>query len=88
MEYVDHDFYVFRDPAGAISVVYKRNGGGVGLIGPQHSRGSTPAASVKTVCTRLRRQRQSTVPAQFRTTTSTGNSRRATIHAQLIRPYQ
>lgn len=36
--YVDHDFYVFRDDeTNEISVVYKRNGGGYGLIQPSPS---------------------------------------------------
>lgn len=37
LDYIDHDFYVFRDAAsGEVSVVYKRNGGrGVGLIQPE-----------------------------------------------------
>lgn len=35
LDYIDHDFYVFRDAATSeISVVYKRNAGGVGLIQP------------------------------------------------------
>ena len=35
LDYIDHDFYVFRDEAtNEISVVYKRNAGGVGLIQP------------------------------------------------------
>lgn len=34
--YVDHDFYVYRDAENnEISVVYKRNAGGYGLIQPQ-----------------------------------------------------
>jgi putative sigma-54 modulation protein len=34
--YVDHDFFVFRDKeSNEISVVYKRNAGGYGLINPQ-----------------------------------------------------
>jgi len=36
LDYIDHDFYVFRDAATSeVSVVYKRNSGGVGLIQPQ-----------------------------------------------------
>jgi len=36
LDYIDHDFYVFRDEdTKEISVVYKRNAGGVGLIQPQ-----------------------------------------------------
>lgn len=36
LDYIDHDFYVFRDDdTDEISVVYKRNAGGVGLIQPQ-----------------------------------------------------
>jgi len=36
LDYIDHDFYVFRDDETKdISVVYKRNAGGVGLIQPQ-----------------------------------------------------
>lgn len=36
LDYIDHDFYVFRDDeTKEISVVYKRNAGGVGLIQPQ-----------------------------------------------------
>jgi putative sigma-54 modulation protein len=35
LDYIDHDFYVFRDAeTNEISVVYKRNAGGVGLIQP------------------------------------------------------
>jgi len=36
LEYIDHDFYVFRDEeSNYVSVVYKRNAGGVGLIQPE-----------------------------------------------------
>lgn len=36
LDYIDHDFYVFRDEEnGEVSVVYKRNAGGVGLIQPE-----------------------------------------------------
>jgi len=36
LEYIEHDFYVFKNAAnGKISVVYKRNSGGVGLIEPE-----------------------------------------------------
>lgn len=36
LDYVDHDFYVFRDAeTNEINVVYKRNAGGYGLIQPQ-----------------------------------------------------
>jgi len=36
LDYVDHDFYVYRDAeSNEISVVYKRNAGGYGLIQPQ-----------------------------------------------------
>lgn len=36
LDYIDHDFYVFRDSeTNEINVVYKRNSGGVGLIQPQ-----------------------------------------------------
>jgi uncharacterized protein YdeI (BOF family) len=36
LDYIDHDFYVFRDEeTREINVVYKRNAGGVGLIQPQ-----------------------------------------------------
>jgi putative sigma-54 modulation protein len=35
LDYVDHDFFVFRDQeTNEISVVYKRNAGGYGLISP------------------------------------------------------
>jgi putative sigma-54 modulation protein len=38
LDYIDHDFYVFRDEeTNEISVVYKRNAGGVGLIQPSPS---------------------------------------------------
>jgi len=36
LDYIDHDFYVFRDDeTNEVSVVYKRNAGGVGLIQPE-----------------------------------------------------
>ncbi|KAL7526868.1 hypothetical protein ACHAXR_001686 [Thalassiosira sp. AJA248-18] len=36
LDYIDHDFYVFRDDeSNEVSVVYKRNAGGVGLIQPE-----------------------------------------------------
>lgn len=35
LDYIDHDFYVFRDAeTNDVNVVYKRNAGGVGLIQP------------------------------------------------------
>jgi len=38
LDYIDHDFYVFRDEeTNEISVVYKRNAGGVGLIQPSQT---------------------------------------------------
>jgi len=36
LEYIDHDFYVFRDASTSeVSVIYRRNSGGVGLIQPE-----------------------------------------------------
>jgi len=36
LEYIDHDFYVFRNKeSNEINVVYKREGSGVGLIEPE-----------------------------------------------------
>lgn len=35
LDFVDHDFYVFKNEANQkLTVVYKRNGGGIGLIEP------------------------------------------------------
>ena len=35
LDYVDHDFYVFKnEETDKITVVYKRNGGGIGLVEP------------------------------------------------------
>lgn len=36
LDYIDHDFFVFLDEeTNQVSVVYKRNAGGIGLIQPQ-----------------------------------------------------
>ena len=36
LDLIDHPFYVFKNKdTGAINVIYKRNGGGVGLIEPE-----------------------------------------------------
>ena len=36
LDLLDHPFYVFKNKGtGQINVVYKRNGGGVGLIEPE-----------------------------------------------------
>jgi putative sigma-54 modulation protein len=36
LDYIDHDFYVYKDvDTDQISVVYKRNAGGIGLIQPE-----------------------------------------------------
>ena len=35
LDYIDHDFYVFKsEETDNITVVYKRHGGGIGLIEP------------------------------------------------------
>eukprot|EP00546_Thalassionema_frauenfeldii_P014432 CAMPEP_0178920278 /NCGR_PEP_ID=MMETSP0786-20121207/14917_1 /TAXON_ID=186022 /ORGANISM="Thalassionema frauenfeldii, Strain CCMP 1798" /LENGTH=205 /DNA_ID=CAMNT_0020594329 /DNA_START=169 /DNA_END=786 /DNA_ORIENTATION=+ len=36
LDYVDHDFYVYRDDkSNEVNVVYKRNAGGIGLVEPE-----------------------------------------------------
>lgn len=36
LDYVDHDFYVYRDDkSNEVNVVYKRNAGGIGLVQPE-----------------------------------------------------
>jgi putative sigma-54 modulation protein len=36
LEYIEHDFYVFKNAeSGKVNVVYKRGSGGVGLIEPE-----------------------------------------------------
>lgn len=39
LDYIDHDFYVFRNAAtNEVNVLYRRNSGGVGLIEPDEAR--------------------------------------------------
>jgi putative sigma-54 modulation protein len=46
LDYIDHDFYVFRNQAtNEINVVYKRHTGGIGHVAPEDAASAAPASS-------------------------------------------
>jgi putative sigma-54 modulation protein len=46
LDYIDHDFYVFRNQAtDEINVVYKRHTGGIGHVAPEDAASAAPAPS-------------------------------------------